>query len=723
MNFFLFDIATLILDVFCVKINLFSKYFAHFGFYQYFCITTIKFQIKKYIEDMNLTAKLLYLLLLWSVTSPVFASSASLDAITTVNKKFGKPTMEEMNMTEYAQDPEADAVILMQSCDVVYSMTSMYDITLTYNYKIRIKVLKDEGKKYGDFAISYYIDDNGKHMEEFNDFSAASYNLNEKGKIEASKVTSKLIRDERVGEHHMLRKFSVPMVQKGSVIEVSYRLFSTRYYSIYDFEMQKDLPIIYQKYFMEIPAVLIFNVEAPLQMSNVKSKTYSGKLNINSGADARNMKTCNSNCYELEAFNMPALRDVPYVWNVDDYAAKVVCDLKTTQFPNNPVYNVGMTWEQADKLILDQDEIGVHLNDKSKFKDELAASGISNIANEDDRIGAAVRFVASHVAWNGNYRNVPEFANTIVKKKNGSTADVNMMLINVFNDLGFTSYPVYISSRRNGRLPIHPTANAFNTFIVAVETSHGTCYVDGTDPYGAINVLDPNLYVTKGRKIGKKIAGSWVDLTKLAQHRTSHMSNIEVSADGSITGDISSQFLMNSAREFKLNYHKLKDSIDYVHTLQEKYGVTIDSLRLTGNNDYGTVVKRVVKFHKSAETTDDHIYVSPFVFNPIGDSPFKEETRELPIEMPTPVTVNYYVDVKIPVGYEAEECPKSYELTLPDRSMTVKMVCNKKEDIVRLSYTFICKKMKFESEEYTAVKKVYDMASQSMGDMIVFKKK
>lgn len=670
---------------------------------------------------MKLTVKLLYLLLLLGVTSPVFASSDSSDATITVNKKFGKPTMEEMNMTVYDQDPEADAVMLMQTCDVNYEMASLYSISMTYDYKIRIKVLKDEGKKYGDFAISYYVEDKGSQLEEFSNFSAASYNLNEKGKIEATKVTPKLIRDERVGEHRMLRKFSVPMVQKGSIIEVSYRLFSTRFYNIYDFEMQKDIPIIYQKYFMEIPAVLLFNVEAPLKRSNVKANTYVGRINIKS--DARNASTCNSNCYEVEAFNMPALRDVPYVWNIDDYAAKVVCDLKTTQFPNNEVYNVGMTWEQADKLILDQDEIGSHLNDKSKLKDELAASGISNIANEDERIGAAVRFVASHVAWNGNYGNVPEFASSIVKKKSGNTADVNMMLIQVFNDLGLTSYPVYINSRRFGRLPIHPTANAFNTFIVAVETSHGTCYVDGTDPYGAINVLDPNLYVSTGRKIGKKITGSWVDLTKLAQHRTAHISNIEVSADGSVKGDISTQYAMNSAREFKLGYHKAKDSIDYVHTIQEKYGITIDSLGITGKNDYGTSVKRVVKFHKSVETSDNHIYVSPFVFNPIGDSPFKEETRELPIEMPTPVTVNYYVDVKIPEGYEAEECPKSYEFTLPDRSMTVKMVCNKKEDIVRLSYSFISKKMKFESEEYTAIKKLYDMASQNMGDMIVFKKK
>ena len=201
---------------------------------------------------MNLSLKLLNLLLIFCVASPVFALSESSDAPLTVNKKFGKPTMEEMNMTEYAQDPDADAVILMQSCDVIYSMSSMYNMSISYNYRIRIKVLKDEGKKYGDFAISYYVDDEGKNLEEFSDFSAASYNLNEKGKIEATKVTPKLIRDEKVGEHHMLRKFSVPMVQKGSVIEVSYRLFSTRFYNIYDYEMQKEIPIIYQKYFMEI---------------------------------------------------------------------------------------------------------------------------------------------------------------------------------------------------------------------------------------------------------------------------------------------------------------------------------------------------------------------------------------------------------------------------------------------------------------------------------------
>ena len=339
------------------------------------------------------------------------------------------------------------------------------------------------------------------------------------------------------------------------------------------------------------------------------------------------------------------------------------------------------------------------------------------------RISSAVRFLSDRVAWDGKYGNIPESASTVIKRKSGNTADINMMLINVLNDLGITAYPVYLSTRTNGRLPIHPSANAFNTFIVAVDVNNQTYFVDGTDPYGAINVLDPNLYVAKGRKIGKKIEGSWVDLTKFAKHITIYMSNISVSADGTLTGDVSTQYSKNAAREIKHDYYKAKDSLDYVHTLQKKFDVTIDALNLTGHTQYGNEVKSEIKFHKSVEATDDHIYVSPFIFNPMGESPFKEEERELPIELPYQETVNYYVDINIPEGYEVEETPKGYELTLPDRTMTAKMTCRKDESMIRLSFSYVCKNTLYEDNKYAAVKQVYDMACQNIGDMFVLKKK
>lgn len=665
------------------------------------------------------------LLLLMSTGIQLWAQKpATAVGLPVVNMKMGKPTMEEMTMESCPFDAEADAVVLMQTCDVRYVMATMYDLSVVYDYKMRIKILTDEGKKYGDFTIPFYsnAEDLQIEEEEFSEFSAASYNLNEKGKIVSTKLTQQHIRDERVDNRHKVRKFSVPQVQKGSIVEVRYQLRSQRFFFIYDYDMQRDIPVAYEKCFMEIPAVLQFNVEAPVKRQNVSTNVSGSYIQIEN-SDPKRPQRCNANCYTIEAAQMPALKDVNYVWNVDDYAAKVVCDLKTMQFPQTAKRNYGMTWEQADRLILDQDQIGAKLNDKSKFREELAASGISAIADEKERIGAAVLFLASRVAWNGKYNNLPDYANAIVKKKSGSSADVNLMLINVLNDLGFTSYPVYLSTRRHGRLPIHPSANAFNTFVVAVETTNGLVYVDGTDPYGAVNVLNPNLYVAQARKIGMKVSGSWVDLTKLAQHKTAYLSSISLSADGTMTGELSAKYSKNSARELKADYHNAKDSVAYVQSLQEKYGITISSMQLTGQNQYGDEVKNTVKFQKAAEATDDHIYVSPFVFNPMGESPFKDETRELPVEMPYPVSLSYFVDVNIPDGYAVEETPKDFEVTVPDRSLTVKMTCKNAADKVSITYSFVSKKMYHEAEAYTAIKKVYDMACQSMGDMIVLKKK
>lgn len=121
---------------------------------------------------------------LWAQTIP------PMDGVPAYNKKFGKPTMEEMTMESYPLDPDADAVVLSQTCSVNYTMETVYDLKLNYDCRIRIKVLKDDGKKYGDFSIPFYSESNiqNKMEEEFYELTATSYNLNDKGKIDATKL-------------------------------------------------------------------------------------------------------------------------------------------------------------------------------------------------------------------------------------------------------------------------------------------------------------------------------------------------------------------------------------------------------------------------------------------------------------------------------------------------------------------------------------------------------
>ncbi|WP_155808524.1 hypothetical protein [Xylanibacter brevis] len=81
----------------------------------------------------------LYLFLLSFISINVFADSIE------PNLKWGKPTKEELTMTEYAPDKDADAVVLCQQVKVYYQFLND-DFRVFRVVKGRLKVLKPEGK-------------------------------------------------------------------------------------------------------------------------------------------------------------------------------------------------------------------------------------------------------------------------------------------------------------------------------------------------------------------------------------------------------------------------------------------------------------------------------------------------------------------------------------------------------------------------------------------------
>ena len=73
-----------------------------------------------------------------------------------VNMKFGKPTKEEMQMTVYEAEPEADAVVLCRLTDVEYTVQTS-GFLVDYREKFRIKVLKPNGARFAKVVIPYQV--------------------------------------------------------------------------------------------------------------------------------------------------------------------------------------------------------------------------------------------------------------------------------------------------------------------------------------------------------------------------------------------------------------------------------------------------------------------------------------------------------------------------------------------------------------------------------------
>ena len=72
------------------------------------------------------------------------------------NLKWGKPTEAELNMTTYAPDPDAEAVVLCSQTELRYDFSSG-SFQLITSAKKRIKILKEEGKDHANGGISYFF--------------------------------------------------------------------------------------------------------------------------------------------------------------------------------------------------------------------------------------------------------------------------------------------------------------------------------------------------------------------------------------------------------------------------------------------------------------------------------------------------------------------------------------------------------------------------------------
>jgi len=95
---------------------------------------------------MKLSLLQLFVLLFWPACMMVAQDK--------VNMKFGKPTKAEMQMTTYAAEPDADAVVLCRLTDVEYTIQQT-GYLVDYKEKVRIKVLKPEGARFAKVVIPY----------------------------------------------------------------------------------------------------------------------------------------------------------------------------------------------------------------------------------------------------------------------------------------------------------------------------------------------------------------------------------------------------------------------------------------------------------------------------------------------------------------------------------------------------------------------------------------
>ncbi len=624
------------------------------------------------------------------------------------SRKFGKVTDYELEMTSYARDTSAVVVFLYEDTQVYYTMTTSNiansPFQQTRNYFVKIKVLKPEGVSLADVEIPFHLSTTTKEF--VGGISAAAYNK-VGGKTVKTEIKSKDIFQEQVSENTQVRKFSIPEVRVGTVIEYKYSITSDFFWIVEPLLIQHAYPVVYSFSEVATPQYFRFNINTQGYHSvSVKSSRR------NSADYYDDVRTC-------VAMDIPALKDESLVWNVNDFRTKITFELQAIDIPGY-FKSYATTWESINEN-LDKSDFSTSLKMSNPLKDETAAIKAEG-GEESEQIRKILKLVTSRMNWDGKYTIWGKNPRQKLKDGAGSSADINFVLNSALRDAGFSTTPVLLNPRSYGRLPYgHPSMDNIRTFILKVDLSDGSSlFIDGTSGDHDINLIRPQLMVDRARLYGVGGEAGWVDLTNLADNRQQIMVSCKIDENGLITGTMENKLINATGFSTKSRYRDAGSEDEYIEKLESENNMEISSYNISGLNGY--TVAESMDFSMKTEKAGAHTYLRSTIVPFITKNMLTQQQRELPVEFPYPATYELTAFVLIPDGYEVEEIPQPIRMTGCEKGVNYIYSASVSGNNIVIQLRYTLDRVVFASKEYPDLHTFMGMMSEKHNSRIILKK-
>ncbi len=638
----------------------------------------------------------------------LLAAAAGISAQTPdYSRKFGKVTDYELDMTSYIRDTSAVAVYLYEDTQVFYTpmlSDSKRLFQQTREYFVKIKILKPEGVSLADVEIQYHVTADIK--EYVSGISATAYNKVD-GKVVKTPIKSKDIFTEQFSETIQLRKFSIPEVRVGTVIEYKYTIASDYYWVVDPIRIQHEYPVVCSFSEVSTPEYFRFNMSAQGYHPVVVKPTKRSKTNY-----FDDVRTC-------VAMDVPALKDEPYVWSIDDFRTKLTFELESINLPGY-YKSYSETWQSVNER-LDKSNFALNLKISNPLKDEVAAIKAEG-GEEAEQIRKILKLVTSRMTWDGKYTIWSQNARQKLRDGVGSSGDINFVLNSALRDAGFNTTPVLLTPRQYGRLPLsHPSMDNIRTFIVEVGLSDGSAvYVDGTSSDNDLNLIPSLLMVDRARLYGISNEAGWVNLTNLTPNDQRLTVKCQIDENGNITGTLESTSINAIAAVAKSKYRAAGSEEEYVEKMESENNMEISSYKISALNEPS--VDEKIDFTMKAEKGGDYIYFSSTIVPIMTKNRLTQQERKLPVEFSTTAKYTITALVVIPEGYVIEEVPKAVRMNACNNGASYMYYATANGNILTIQMEYTINRVIFTPKEYPDLHTFMGMMVEKNNSRIILKK-
>lgn len=624
---------------------------------------------------------------------------------------FGRPAVDDLKMTVYPADSSADAVVLSNVGSAVITKDEHRGYIALYKRHLKIKILKKSGVSQATVLIPFYRqgvdkEDRVEHLQ------GVTHNLRADGSVQSDPLTKEALFEERRSENLYVKRFTLPNVRQGSVIEFQYEISSDFVFELREWNFQQEIPVRWSEYKLSLMPGFMYRI----LFQGFEPLVVDKSQPVMDGVE-----------YHWAMKDLPAIREEPNMVSPENYRAKVWFELSRTTLPGIPARSYSSTWEDLDRTLMADEQFGGALR-KTAFLKPVAAVVRASVASADTLqwVQAAHRHVTQAMTWNKTQSvwASRQGLKQAYEAKTGSATDLNLILVGLLNEMGVEAKPVILSTKQNGLVSReHPLISKFNYTIGAVTVGGKDLLLDATDPLLKAGSLPVRCLNGDGRLVALRRA-RWLTLNTPDRNRTSGQFQLAIQSDGTMTGTVSIAHLGYAGAEARRRV--LTDGSEkYKQRFRSQNpGWNWSTLDVTGVDkpDEALVTKGSMSYGEGTATGSDRIYLHPLPVTSLQNNPFKLTERRYPVDMGVPLEEVYTATYTLPEGYSVEEAPKGMALALPDNGGRFSFQLQVSGRQVQVASRLVLNKAIFMPQEYESLRLFYDKLIAKHAEQLILVK-
>ena len=633
------------------------------------------------------------LLFLFLVSNSFFAQKEN-------SLKLGLTDLEELKMTVYDRDSTANAVVLYEYANYYIDKESDYKFRTDFYY--RIKIFDKNAFDRATININTY------KKEYLKDIEAKTYNLNKKGTMDVIDLSESSIFVKDLNENYKQTSFTLPNIKEGSVIEYRYSLISP-YARIDDWEFQTDIPKIKSEIDLAILGNYKYNIRIVGYQELDKDENYVKKYCIDMPGLVR-AGDCLILFYGMN--NIPAFIEEDYMTSKNNFASKIVFDLKSYTSTAGIKEEYTETWKDAEKT-LKKNFLDNQTSKRGFFRRNLPED-ILAITDDLQKAKKIYEYIQNYYNWNENYWNGGSDIDVkdAFEEKTGSVADINLSLFNALNAADIETNVVMLSTRANG-LPtkLYPATQDFNYVLVKVTINNNEYFLDATNKFLSFGEVPLACLNGEVRVLDFKNGGYWQDITPKNTSNTTIRAELKINEEQDLEGEMTVGRTGYEAID-KREEVSLKNKEQYLESIEgENDYLLIDDYKNTYLKEFDKpfIENFKIKIENDASLTNSqNIRINPFILGRIKSNPFKLKERNYPVDFGYAIKNTYMLNLIIPENYSITKLPEDVSISLPNNGGVYIFKIQQKENKINIYSRLSINKIIFTNTEYYYLKEFYN---------------